>query len=61
MDKDFDEPESYTWSLLTRDNWNKEAVLGWRYTQAQLAALGATCERAGKRRKDAQDAHGARD
>ena len=30
---------------------NKEAVLGWRYTAAQLAKLGATREPAQKRRK----------
>ena len=39
-DADFDERETYTWSLLTKENWNKEAVLGWRYTAAQLAKLG---------------------
>ena len=27
----------YTWSILTVDkNWNSEAVLGWRYTAAEL-------------------------
>ena len=31
-DEEFGEDESYTWSILTKDNWNKEAVLGWRYT-----------------------------
>ena len=50
-DADFDEPESFTWSLLTKENWNKEAVLGWRYTAAQLATLGAMREPAEKRRK----------
>ena len=50
-DKDFDEGESYTWSLLTIENWNKEAVLGWRYTAAQLAKLGETRTPAGKRQK----------
>ena len=50
-DEEFDEPESYTWSILTKKNWNKEAVLGWRYTAAQLAKLGATREPAQKRRK----------
>ena len=47
-DADFDERETYTWSLLTQENWNKEAVLGWRYTAAQLAKLGAP---SGKRPK----------
>ena len=46
-----EQPEMYTWSLLTQENWNQEAVLGWRYTPAQLAKLADTCERARKRRK----------
>jgi len=50
-DKDFDEEESYTWSILTKENWNKDAVLGWRYTKAQLAKLGKTCADANKRQK----------
>ena len=50
-DADYDEKEQYTWSLLTKENWNKEAVLGWRYTAEQLAKLGDTHERARKRKK----------
>ena len=50
-DPEFDEPEKYQWSILTKENWNKEAVLGWRYTASQLAKLGETCAPAGKRRK----------
>ena len=50
-DEDFEEAESYTWSILTKDNWNKEAVLGWRYTKAQLAKLGDMRAPARKRAK----------
>ena len=50
-DKDFDEEEQYTWSILTKANWNNEAVLGWRYTAAQLAKLSETRAPAGKRQK----------
>ena len=51
-DPDREQPEPmFTWSLLTEQNWNKEAVLGWRYTAAQLAKLAETRERAGKRQK----------
>ena len=46
-----EQPEMYTWSLLTKENWNQEVVLGWRYTPAQLAKLGETCQPAPKRRK----------
>ncbi|KAL1499895.1 hypothetical protein AB1Y20_012578 [Prymnesium parvum] len=35
-DKDRDEEESYTWCILTEANWNKEAVLGWRFSGADL-------------------------
>ena len=35
-DADFEEEETYTWSILTESNWNCEAVLGWRYTEAEL-------------------------
>ncbi|KAL1508786.1 hypothetical protein AB1Y20_004881 [Prymnesium parvum] len=35
-DKDRDEEESYTWCILTEANWNKEAVLGWRFSGAEL-------------------------
>lgn len=28
--------ESFTWSILTRANWNEEAVLGWRFSAAEL-------------------------
>ena len=51
VDKDFDEGEHYTWSILTKENWNKEAVLGWRYTATQLAKHGETRAPAEKRRK----------
>ena len=48
-DANFDEQEHFSWSILTRENWNKEAVLGWRYTASQLAKLGATYRPSGKR------------
>jgi hypothetical protein len=35
-DAAYGEEESFTWSILTVDNWNSEAVLGWRYTAAAL-------------------------
>ena len=35
----------------SKENWNKEAVLGWRYTAAQLAKLGETCAPHRKRQK----------
>ena len=39
-DADFEEEETYMcmcmWSILTESNWNCEAVLGWRYTEAEL-------------------------
>jgi hypothetical protein len=35
-DAEFEEEESYTWSILREDNWNSEVVLGWRYTAAAL-------------------------
>ena len=38
-DIEFNEEESYIWSILTDNNWNKEAVMGWRYTKAQWAKL----------------------
>ena len=35
-DEDFEEQEQYTWSILTKENWNKEAKLGWRYSSVEL-------------------------
>lgn len=43
-DADFEEQEQYTWSILRACNWNAEAVLGWRYTAAEL------CKRSAKKR-----------
>jgi len=35
-DEDFKEKEAFQWSVLTKDNWNAEAVLGWRFSPAEL-------------------------
>ena len=43
-DAAFEEKEQYTWSILRACNWNAEAVLGWRYTAAEL------CKRSAKKR-----------
>ena len=43
-DAAFEEQEQYTWSILRACNWNAEAVLGWRYTEAEL------CKRSAKKR-----------
>ena len=40
-DPEREEPESYTWCILAEANWNQEAVLGWRYTAAELKKLDA--------------------
>ena len=28
--------DSFTWCILTKGNWNEEAVLGWRFTASEL-------------------------
>ena len=30
------EPESWTWVILEKPNWNTEAVMGWRFSTAEL-------------------------
>ena len=35
-DRDVPEEESFTWAILTEDNWNAEAVMGWRWSKAEL-------------------------
>jgi hypothetical protein len=45
------EPESYTWCILTRANWNVEAVLGWRFTAAELRKRQEAERESGKRRR----------
>ena len=35
-DAEFEEEESYTWSILHPENWNTEAVLGWRFASSEL-------------------------
>ena len=34
--RDVPEEESFTWAILTEDNWNAEAVMGWRWSKAEL-------------------------
>ena len=46
-----EEPESYTWCILTKANWNEESVLGWRYTAAELKKRHWVEQGAGKRRR----------
>ena len=36
-DVDFNERESYVWSVLKPADWNRDVHLGWRYDAAQLA------------------------
>lgn len=47
-DKERDEDESFTWCILTEDNWNAETVLGWRFSASELKKR-AMGERAAKR------------
>ena len=46
-----EEPESFTWCILTKANWNAEAVLGWRFTAAELKKRREAERGAGKRRR----------
>ena len=48
LDREVPEKENYVWSVLTKDNWNKEVVLGWRYSAAELKKR-AAAEAAAKR------------
>ena len=36
-DAAFEEEEHYAWIILRACNWNAEAVLGWRFTKAELS------------------------
>ena len=44
-DAAFEEKEQYTWSILRACNWNAEAVLGWRYTEAELSKRSKPAEK----------------
>ena len=45
------EPESFTWSILTKANWDAEVVLGWRFSKEELAKRALSEREAGKRRR----------
>ena len=40
-DEEFDEEESYTWTILKPADFNKEVNLGWRYEKSELAKMKA--------------------
>lgn len=40
-DDDFDEEESYTWTILKPADFNQEVNLGWRYEKSELAKMKA--------------------
>ena len=48
-DAAFEEEEHYAWSVLRVCNWNAEAVLGWRFTKAELSKRHERHEQAKKR------------
>ena len=50
-DADRDEEESFTWCILTKSNWNAEAVLGWRFSAAELRKRAEAQRDGGKRRR----------
>ena len=51
LDREVPEPESFTWSILTKANWNAEVVLGWRFSKEELAKRALSEREAGKRRR----------
>ena len=51
-DSEHEERETYQWSVLTKDNWNAETVLGWRFAPAELQKRGA--DAAAKRQRQRQ-------
>ena len=40
-DDEFDEEETYTWTILKPDDFNKEVNHGWRYDKTELAKMKA--------------------
>lgn len=38
-DNDFDESETYQWSILNPSDWNQEVHLGWRWPESELRHL----------------------
>ena len=51
-DADRNEQEHFVWSILEEGNWNAEAVLGWRFTRAELSKRGGIRGGERKRRKE---------
>ena len=49
-DPDHDEPESWTWVILEKRNWNAEVVMGWRFSEDELKKRSAQ-QAAPKRRR----------
>ena len=45
LDREVPEAESFTWVILTSENWNEEAVLGWRYSARELKKRAAAPKR----------------
>ena len=41
MDEEYEEEESYTWTILKPADFNKEVHLGWMYAKSELAKLKA--------------------
>ena len=54
LDHEVPEEEHFTWCILTEGNWNAEAVLGWRFSAAELKKRSAS-ERAPKRRRQREE------
>ena len=51
LDREVPEPESFTWIILTKANWNAEVALGWRFSKEELAKRAQSEREAGKRRR----------
>lgn len=41
QDIEFDEEESFVWSILNPCNFNKDVHLGWRFAASELKRIGA--------------------
>mmetsp|Transcript_3583 Transcript_3583/g.11053 ORF Transcript_3583/g.11053 Transcript_3583/m.11053 type:complete len:311 (-) Transcript_3583:70-1002(-) len=39
-DADFEEEETFSWSVLTEGNWNRNKHMGWRFSPAELVKRG---------------------
>ena len=50
LTRDEPEPESWTWVILEKANWNAEAVMGWRFSSGELKKRGSQ-QAAPKRRR----------